>query len=73
MVIATKDEILFVEQKHWSGSFTITSEGRFFQRRKNGGTLCTRILLRGHAERVIYYVTCMNRELIPLHLQVKSS
>ena len=39
MVIATKDEILFVEQKHWSGSFTITSEGRFFQRRKNGGTL----------------------------------
>ena len=39
MVIATKDEIIFVEQKHWSGSFTITSEGRFFQRRKNGGTL----------------------------------
>ena len=39
MVIATKDEILFVEQKHWSGSFTITSEGRFFQKRKNGGTL----------------------------------
>ena len=39
MVIATTDEILFVEQKHWSGSFTITSEGRFFQRRKNGGTL----------------------------------
>ena len=39
MVIATKDEILFVEQKHWSGSFTITSEGRFFQQRKNGGTL----------------------------------
>ena len=39
MVIATKDEILFVAQKHWSGSFTITSEGRFFQRRKNGGTL----------------------------------
>ena len=27
MVIATKDEILFVEQKHWSGSFTITEEG----------------------------------------------
>ena len=39
MVIATKDEILFVEQKHWSGSFTITSEGRFFQKRNNGGTL----------------------------------
>lgn len=39
MVIATADEILFVEQKHWSGSFTITSEGRFFQQRKNGGTL----------------------------------
>ena len=39
MVIATKKEILFVEQKHWSGSFTITSEGRFFQKRKNGGTL----------------------------------
>ncbi|MAV03693.1 MAG: nuclease-related domain-containing protein [Candidatus Poseidoniaceae archaeon] len=39
MVIATKDEILFVEQKHWSGSFTITEEGRFFQKRKNGGTL----------------------------------
>ncbi len=39
MVIATKNEILFVEQKHWSGSFTITSEGRFFQKRKNGGTL----------------------------------
>ena len=39
MVLATKNEILFVEQKHWSGSFTITSEGRFFQRRKNGGTL----------------------------------
>ena len=39
MVIATKDVFLFVEQKHWSGSFTITSEGRFFQRRKNGGTL----------------------------------
>lgn len=39
MVVATKDEILFVEQKHWSGSFTITSEGRFFQKRKNGGTL----------------------------------
>ena len=39
MVIATGDEILFVEQKHWSGSLTITSEGRFFQRRKNGGTL----------------------------------
>ena len=35
MVIATKKEILFVEQKHWSGSFTITSEGRFFQKRKN--------------------------------------
>ena len=39
MVIATKNEILFVEQKHWSGSFTITEEGRFFQQRKNGGTL----------------------------------
>jgi len=39
MVIATKNEILFVEQKHWSGSFTITDEGRFFQKRKNGGTL----------------------------------
>ena len=39
MVVATKDEILFVEQKHWSGSFTITSEGRFFQKRNNGGTL----------------------------------
>ena len=39
MVIATGDEILFVEQKHWSGSFTITSEGRFFQQRKNGSTL----------------------------------
>jgi hypothetical protein len=39
MVIATADEILFVEQKHWSGSFTITSEGRFFQQRKTGGTL----------------------------------
>ena len=39
MVIATGDEILFVEQKHWSGSFTITEEGRFFQKRKNGGTL----------------------------------
>tara|TARA_B100001094_G_C18095493_1_gene752787 strand:- start:75 stop:896 length:822 start_codon:yes stop_codon:yes gene_type:complete len=39
MVIATKNEILFVEQKHWSGSFTITEEGRFFQKRKNGGTL----------------------------------
>jgi len=39
MVIATGKEILFVEQKHWSGSFTITSEGRFFQQRKNGGTL----------------------------------
>ncbi len=39
MVIATKDEILFVEQNHWSGSFTITEEGRFFQKRKNGGTL----------------------------------
>lgn len=39
MVIATGDEILFVEQKHWSGSFTITTEGRFFQLRKNGGTL----------------------------------
>ena len=39
MVVATGDEILFVEQKHWSGSFTITSEGRFFQKRKNGGTL----------------------------------
>ena len=39
MVLATADEILFIEQKHWSGSFTITSEGRFFQERKNGGTL----------------------------------
>jgi len=39
MVIATGEEILFIEQKHWSGSFTITSEGRFFQQRKNGGTL----------------------------------
>ena len=39
MVIATRNEILFVEQKHWSGSFTITSEGRFFQKRKSGGTL----------------------------------
>ena len=35
MVIATEDEILFVEQKHWSGSFTITEGGRFFQKRKN--------------------------------------
>ena len=39
MVIATKDEILFVEQKHWSGSFTITEEGRFFYYFLNGGTL----------------------------------
>lgn len=39
MVIATGDEILFVEQKHWSGSFTITSEGRFLQKRKNGSFL----------------------------------
>ena len=34
MVIATSKEILFVEQKHWSGSFTITSEGRFLQKKK---------------------------------------
>ena len=39
MVIATSKEILFVEQKHWSGSFTITSEGRFLQKRKNGSFL----------------------------------
>lgn len=39
MVIATKNEILFVEQKHWSGSFTIQEDGRFYQLRKNGGSL----------------------------------
>lgn len=39
MVVATKDEILFVEQKHWSGSFVIKEDGRFFQTRNNGGTL----------------------------------
>ena len=39
MVIATKDEILFVEQKHWSGSFSITREGKFLQKRKNGSLL----------------------------------
>ena len=39
MVIATKNEIIFVEQKHWSGSFTIREDGRFYQLRKNGGTL----------------------------------
>jgi hypothetical protein len=39
MVIATKDEILFIEQKHWSGSFSITDEGKFLQKRKNGSFL----------------------------------
>ena len=39
MVVATKNELLFVEQKHWSGSFVIREDGRFFQTRANGGTL----------------------------------
>lgn len=39
MVIATKNELLFVEQKHWSGSFVIQEDGRFFQTRVSGGTL----------------------------------
>lgn len=39
MVIATADEILFVEQKHWSGSFSITDEGKFLQKRKDGSFL----------------------------------
>jgi hypothetical protein len=39
MVIATENELLFVEQKHWSGSFVIQEDGRFFQTRANGGTL----------------------------------
>ena len=39
MVIATADEILFVEQKHWSGSYSITEEGKFLQKRKDGSFL----------------------------------
>lgn len=39
MVIATEDEILFVEQKHWSGSYSITEEGKFLQKRKDGSFL----------------------------------
>ena len=39
MVIATKDEILFVEQKHWSGSFTITEEGRFSKEKERWNSI----------------------------------
>lgn len=39
MVIATANEIVFVEQKHWSGSFSITDEGKFLQKRKDGSFL----------------------------------
>ncbi|MDP6870114.1 MAG: nuclease-related domain-containing protein [Candidatus Poseidoniaceae archaeon] len=39
MIVATKDSLLFVEQKHWSGSFTIQENGKFLQKRKNGSYL----------------------------------
>ncbi len=39
MVIATKDLILFVEQKHWSGTFIIKEDGKFLQTRKDGSHL----------------------------------
>ena len=71
MVIATGDEILFVEQKHWSGSFTITEEGRFSRKERTVEPCYTRILLHGHAERVTYYATCMNKERVNLHPRVR--
>ena len=37
MVIATKNEILFVEQKHWSGRFEVFEDGEFLQHRNKGG------------------------------------
>ena len=72
MVIATKDEILFVEQKHWSGSFTITEEGRFSKRERTVELYYTRILLLGHAERVTYYALCMRKELVNQRPRVRS-
>ena len=73
MVIATKNEIIFVEQKHWSGSFTIREDGRFYQLRKNGGTLLHKDIIAWTAGKEIFYAMCIGKEPVWMLLQEKSS
>ena len=70
MVIATGDEILFVEQKHWSVIHN-NRRGSFFQKRKNGGTLLHRYCCMD-MKRVSCYALCMRKELVNLHRRVRS-
>ena len=51
LVIATKDRLLVVEQKHWSGSFNIQEDGRFLQTRKNGSTLLHKDIIQWTARK----------------------
>ena len=69
MVIATKDEILFVEQKHWSGSFTITEEGRFSNKGKTVERCSTKTSLLGLRVKEKFYVRFMRKGLERLRPQ----